>query len=212
VSGKRKQRRVYATSRRRRAVVIGACVAGMALLVGLDRGLPTGRGSGRVGRTSGHDSVRYHGKTFAVVRVIDGDTVDIDVADGDAATSRIRLLGIDAPETGGAEGTPAFFATEASAYARDLVEGEEVTVYLNEGGDSRGKYGRLLAYLEMPDGRFLNEVLISEGYVYADLRFRHGYYQRYQQLESGARARGKGLWSEVSPEQWPAWRQRMKGD
>ena len=198
-------------SRRWRAILIGACLVGMGLLIGLDRGVLAGRGTGRVERTRGQDTVRYHGKTFTVVRVVDGDTLDIDVADGDAPTTRVRLLGIDAPETRSAEGTPAFFATEATARARTLVEGAEVTVYLNEGGDSRGKYGRLLAYLEMSDGRFVNEVLLSEGYVYADLRFRHGYYQRYQQLESGARALSKGLWSEVSPEQWPAWRQRMKG-
>ena len=43
---------------------------------------------------------------------------------------------------------------------------------------------RLLAYIELPDGRFLNEELLSEGFAYADLRFRHSYYQKYQQLEA----------------------------
>jgi micrococcal nuclease len=147
-----------------------------------------------------------------VIRVIDGDTLDIDAPDGDAPATRIRLLGIDAPETQEAGGSPAFFASEALAHAQRMAEKVSVTVYLDEDGPSRGKYGRLLAYIEMPDGRFLNEVLVSEGCVYADLRFRHSYYQKYRQLESSARALGKGLWSTVSREQWPAWRQRMLGD
>ncbi|MHC4519983.1 MAG: thermonuclease family protein [Planctomycetota bacterium] len=188
---------------------------GTALLIGLDRGALTGRWTGGIGanqHVSGRDSARYHGKTFTVARIIDGDTLDIDAPDGDAPTTRIRLLGIDAPEARDSDGSPAYFASEAAAHARQLVDGANVTVYLDEGGDTRGKYGRLLAYLEMSDGRFLNEVLLSEGYVYADLRFRHGYYQRYRQLESSARSLRKGLWNTVSQEQWPAWRQRMEGD
>jgi endonuclease YncB( thermonuclease family) len=188
---------------------------GSALLIALDRGVLASRARGPAAggrQTARRDSARYHGKTFTVVHIVDGDTLDIDVADAGEATTRIRLLGIDAPETRGNEGAPAFFASEATAFVRTLVGGADVTVYLNEWGDSRGRYGRLLAYIEMSDGRFLNEVLISEGYVYADLRFRHSTYQRYRQLESSARALGKGLWAEVSREQWPAWRQRMRGN
>lgn len=188
---------------------------GTALLISVDRGVLRARRAGPGAtnpQTAGRDSARYHGKTFSVVRVVDGDTLDIDAPDGDAPATRIRLLGIDAPETRDNDGSPAYFASEATTYARRLVDGATVTVYLNEGGDSRGKYGRLLAYVEMADRRFLNEVLLSEGYVYADLRFRHGYYQRYRQLESSARALRKGLWNAVSQEQWPAWRQRMEAD
>lgn len=211
----KKKTHAFALSRRWRAVLTGLCLLGAVLLIGLDRGVLAGRWSRRGGvdrQASGRDSARYHAKTFTVVRVVDGDTLDIDAPDGGASTTGIRLLGIDAPETRGEDGSPAFFASEASACAQQLVDGASVTVYLDDGGDSRGKYGRLLAYLEMSDERFLNEVLLSEGCVYADLRFPHSYYQRYRQLEASARALGKGLWARVEREQWPGWRRRMQGD
>jgi hypothetical protein len=55
---------------------------------------------------------------------------------------------------------------------------------------------------------FLNEELLSEGYAYADRRFRHSYFQKYLQLESVARSAGKG-WKNVTPEQMPPWRQKQ---
>jgi len=105
-----------------------------------------------------------------------------------------------------------YYARQATGHLAQLAAGAKVTVYLNEKGPSRGRYDRLLAYLELPDGRFLNELLIAEGCVYADRRFGHGYYRKYRQLEGIARAGRVGLWRSVSREQFPAWLQRMEPD
>ena len=84
-------------------------------------------------------------------------------------------------------------------------------VFLDEGSSSnRGKYGRLLAYVQLPDSRILNEVLLSEGYAYADLRFEHSFFNKYKLIESAARSSNKGLWPQVSREQLPDWLQREK--
>ena len=104
------------------------------------------------------------------------------------------------------------FAEESTAFARRSVSGGRAAVYLDQGRPTRGKYGRLLAYVELPDGVWLNERLLAEGYAYADLRFGHGYFRKYQQLESSARTFQKGLWAGVTPEQLPAWLQRMRPD
>ena len=103
-----------------------------------------------------------------------------------------------------------YFAEESTAFARHLALDKAVSVYLDERAGSRDRYERLLAYLELPDGRFLNEELLSEGYAYADRRFRHSYYQKYLQLEAGARSGGRGLWKDVTAEQMPPWLQRMQ--
>ena len=103
-----------------------------------------------------------------------------------------------------------YFSQEATQAATDLALGKDVCVYLNTAGDTRGYYGRLLAYVKLPDDRFLNEVLLSEGFAYADLRFRHSLYNRYKQLEAGARTLSMGLWAGVSREQLPQWLQREK--
>lgn len=203
----------YARSRRRRVVLVGICLVAMALLVWLDRSVIGPKWTGRLAsqeQASTDDVARYHAKTFSVVRVIDADTLQIDAPDGRDPTTTVRFLGIDAPEMGDAETEPVYFARQSAEFARGLALGKDVTLYLDEGGDSRGYYGRLLAYIELPDGAFLNEMLVYEGYAYADLRFRHSYYQKYRQLEASARALGKGLWAEVSREQLPPWLQRMQ--
>ncbi len=185
---------------------------GMVLLVWLDRGVVTPARRGLAPSSQydpARDSVRYDGKAFTVVRVIDGDTLHINAPDGADPVTKIRLLGIDAPEAYDEEQGQMYYADEATRFAQQLACGRCVTIYLDANGRSRGNYGRLLAYVELPDGRFLNDVLLLEGYAYADLRFRHSRYQKYQQLESAARSLQKGLWAKVSREQLPDWLRRM---
>ncbi len=210
-----RRERVYAMGRRRRATLIGIGVIGAALLVWADRGVFVSRRLARSeanGGTGARDVARYHGKSFFVTRVVDGDTLDLDAPDGEQFVTTVRLLGIDAPEAGSHDGPPMFYSRQATDAARKRVRGVTVIVYLEQAGRTRGRYGRLLAYIEMPDGRFLNEVLISEGCAYADRRFRHSYYQKYRQLESSARSLQKGLWRQVSREQLPTWLQRVEPD
>jgi endonuclease YncB( thermonuclease family) len=207
--------RVYAMSRRRRAVLITLGVLGGALLFWADGGGPVSLGLPGLetdGRFEVRDLARYHGQRFSVVHVIDGDTLELDARDAGSPATRVRLLGIDAPEATSRDAPAMFYARRATERLRILANGRQVTVYLDEAGRHRGRYGRLLAYLEMPDGRFLNEVLLAEGCAYADRRFRHSYYQKYRQLEATARAMGQGLWRTASREHLPAWLQRMEPD
>jgi micrococcal nuclease len=156
-----------------------------------------------------NDLEKYHAGTFTVVNVVDGDTIDIDIPDGQYEHTRIRLWGIDTPETKNPKVGVMYFGPEAAEFATELTLRKNVTVYLEE-HSTRGKYGRLLAYVQLPDKRFLNEVLLTEGYAYADLRFRHSLYNRYKQLDASARSLKKGLWENVTREQLPEWLQRMK--
>ncbi len=198
-----------------RAVLIGVACAGLVLLVWLDRVSIAPR---RVARdrssqhAAAHDVARYDGKTFDVAGVVDGDTVDIAARDSDRPTTRVRLLGIDAPETHAPDERPAYFAAEATAFARKRLLGQRVTLHLDEDGRTRGNYGRLLAYVVLSDGAVLNEMLVAEGYAYADLRFTHGFYHKYRQLEASARSLRRGLWAEATRDDLPAWLQRMRPD
>jgi len=92
---------------------------------------------------------------------------------------------------------------------RNWLLESRVTVYLEE-HRTRGYYGRLLAYIQLPDGRFLNEVLLTEGFAYADLRFRHSFYNKYKQLEASARSEKRGLWQKVTRDQLPQWLQKRR--
>ena len=157
-----------------------------------------------------YDIEKYHTKTITCVNVVDGDTIDIDIPDRGYNRTRIRLWGVDAPETKSDEYGVMYYGPEAAEFTKKLTYGKLVTIYLDTPNNTRDKYDRLLAYVQLPDGRFLNEVLVSEGFAYADLRFRHGFYNKYQQLEASARSLKKGLWEKVTREQLPEWLQRER--
>jgi endonuclease YncB( thermonuclease family) len=209
----RKKKTTYAMSRRGRNLAFAVVLLSAVLLVWLDRGplwrrwqTPPKSGS----RAEADDNRKYHGKPFTVVNVVDGDTIDIDMPDGKYERTRIRLWGIDTPETRSTKYGSMYFGREAGEFAKKLTLGKRVTVYLDEGNNTRGKYGRLLAYVRLPDDGFLNEVLLTEGFAYADRRFRHSLYNKYKQLESLARSQKKGLWEHVTREQLPPWLQERE--
>jgi len=185
----------------------------LALLIWLDRS-PVKRKLQRRPKSGeqakAYDFEKYHGKTFSVINIVDGDTIDIDVPDGKYKHTRIRLWGIDTPETKNPKTPVMYFGPEATEFAKELTLGNKVTIYLDKGNNTRGKYGRLLAYVQLPDRRFLNEVLVAEGFAYADLRFHHSFFFKYKQLQASARRQKKGLWPDVTRDQLPQWLQRMK--
>jgi micrococcal nuclease len=202
-----------ALSRRKRAVLVSLSLIGTAFLIWFDRSVASPRWSGPSashGQAFATDSARYQGQKFRVVKVVDGDTLHLAAPDLGHDVTKVRLLGIDAPEMGTSTSEKMYFAEESTAFARRLALDKVVSVYLDERAGSRDRYERLLAYIELPDGEFLNEELLSEGYAYADRRFRHSSYQKYLQLETGARSGGRGLWKDVTPEQMPPWLQRMQ--
>jgi len=202
----------YAMSRHRKAGIITLCLSVVAVFVWLDNSSLKPRWQQRPKsekQTKAYDLEKYHKKTFTVVKVIDGDTIDIDIPDVNHNHTRIRLWGIDTPETKSQYSNVMYFGPEAVEFTTKLALGRQVTIYLEE-HNTRGKYGRLLAYVQLSDGRFLNDVLVSGGFAYADLRFRHSLYQKYKQMELSARRQKKGLWEKVTRVQLPEWLQRMR--
>lgn len=156
------------------------------------------------------DQTWYHDKSFRVVHVVDGDTLDIDIPDGAKQVTRIRLLGVDTPEVGHHGTALMHFGPEASAFARQVLLNRKVHVVLSP-DKSRGKYGRLLAYVYLErGGRMFNEMLIEGGYAYADLRFKHVYYKQFKAMDKRARTAGVGLWKDVTPGSMPEWKQRFE--
>lgn len=129
----------------------------------------------------------------SVVRVVDGDTVIARLAGG--RVERVRLIGMDTPESV-RPGTPVqCFALRASAVTKHLLTGRRVR--LVEDREPRDRYGRMLAYVyRQPDGLFVNEELVRRGlarpYPYApNTRFAG----QIAGLARAAQTAGKGLWS-----------------
>ncbi len=113
----------------------------------------------RRGREAGTRSGPGESATAEVLRVIDGDTIEVDL---DGSTEDVRYIGVDTPETV-KPGTPVeCFGPEASSFNHDLVEDREVTLEFD--AELRDDYGRLLAYVFAGD-RFVNAELVEGGYA-----------------------------------------------
>ncbi|NLF32088.1 MAG: hypothetical protein GX591_14530 [Planctomycetes bacterium] len=182
----------------RRALVAVAAAAAVGLMALADR-------AGLFGRHGGTDLETYQDRIFTVVRVVDGDTFDVDHPDAvhGAPTTRIRLLGVDTPETKRPDTPVQHFGPEAFQFTRDLVQDRPVRLQLASGGRTRGDYGRLLAYVLLEDGQMLNLRLIREGYAYADPRWDHPRRSEFQRAMTAARKERRGLWAEATDADLP---------
>ncbi len=178
-------------------LIVGLLIAGLDRCTYTPRGLET-------------DLAIYHGGIFRVVNVIDGDTFDIDVPDDQYRHTRIRLWGVDTPETAERVGEGMHYGPEASAFAKKTLLGKHVRIELSP-LQTRGKYGRLLVYVySTSTDTMFNERLILLGLGYADLRFDHVYKPQFKALEKRARHSGAGLWKNVTLADMPEWRQRYE--
>ena len=128
------------------------------------------------------------GTTQQVKRVVDGDTLLL--ADG----QRVRLIGIDTPETKRPDSPVEPLGPEASQFTTSLVGEGQVRLEFDR--ERLDQYHRLLAYVYLPDGRLLNEEIIRAGFSEAETHypFRNDMKQRFRAAEEEARAEGRGLW------------------
>jgi micrococcal nuclease len=134
--------------------------------------------------------------------VYDGDSIRV------AHFGKVRLLGIDVPETeasqrddfllrrGVAATTLRQTATAARHYVQ-LLRGQTVRLQLPE--VERDRYGRLLAYVYLPDGRLLNRSLIEEGLAVVYRRFDFTLKAEFIAAETLARQQQRGLWRLAVP-------------
>jgi hypothetical protein len=108
----------------------------------------------------------------------------------------VRLIGIDTPETVDPRTAVECFGAEASAKARELLEGRQVRIEQDPSQGARDKYDRMLAYIWRDDELFINKYLIEEGYGYEYTYFvPYEYQAAFQAAEKTARENGRGLWA-----------------
>ncbi len=129
--------------------------------------------------------------TAAVVQVIDGDTIDVQIK-GSTKTTRVRYIGIDTPEPY-AHGEPDCGSREASDRNRALVANKTVT--LVPGTEPYDKYDRLLAYVYEGD-TFVNQTLVAFGYARVMMYTPNTEYKTsFTSLYTIARAEKIGIWA-----------------
>lgn len=132
--------------------------------------------------------------TGVIIVVYDGDTVGIEFYDG--RRRKIRLIGIDSPETNHSEERVRLLAQLSKRFAFYYLYRKRVTVMYD--WEREDKYGRLLAYLWTEENGLFNEFILEEGFASAYLRFpfKEEYRKNFIRAEKSARISKKGLWRE----------------
>lgn len=116
-----------------------------------------------------------------VVRVIDGDTFEIESGE------KVRMIGINTPEISD------IFGKEAKYYLSELILNKTVELQSDNISKDRDRYQRLLRYVIL-DGTDINKLLIADGFAFAYLKYRFGKKNNYKQAQIQARAENKGIW------------------
>lgn len=136
-------------------------------------------------------------KSNQIVKVVDGDTIKVTV---DGKVETVRLLGIDTPEVVDPRKPVQCFGKQASEKTKELLTGKSVVLEADRTQGDRDKYGRLLRYIYLEDGTFINEVLIRQGYAheYTYQSNPYKYQAQFREAEREAREQKRGLWADSS--------------
>ena len=142
------------------------------------------------------------GSRVVVTRVVDGDTLHVRLADG--STRTVRLIGIDAPETVRPRTPVQCYGPQASAALTELLPPGTTLVTAFEGSHRLDRYGRDLRDLWLPDGRFVNGLLVAAGDAVARAYPpTTAYAEVLEAAMVAARRDGRGLWGACPPGQRP---------
>jgi micrococcal nuclease len=118
------------------------------------------------------EEVMYEYHVKKVNNVVDGDTIDVDIDLGFdiSFSSRVRLAGIDTPESRTKDKAEKVLGLEAKEYVKSKIKDAKDIVIKTEKMDSSEKYGRILGWLYL-DGSTtsVNEQMIAEGYAWGYL-------------------------------------------
>lgn len=140
--------------------------------------------------TTPADAARPVEGEYQVHRVVDGDTLLL------TSGVRVRLQGIDTPETVHPDKAVQPFGPEATDYTASFVEQAAGRVTLTFGSERVDRYGRWLAFVWSGD-HMLNEQLVEQGLARARLDYRYAgrMKRRLATAQADARQQGRGIWS-----------------
>jgi len=144
-----------------------------------------------LGACASPDRNEEHAGMLPVKRVVDGDTFWVE--DGTEKGMKVRLIGVDTPETVHPQKPVEFYGKEASDFVKKMLEGKKVKLEYDV--QEKDRYGRTLAYVYLEDGTFLNAELVRKGYAQVmtippNVKFS----ELFLDLQKKARDRELGLW------------------
>ena len=130
---------------------------------------------------------------YKVSKITDGDTFYVTTSSSEKY--KIRLIGIDAPETRnvGVKVRKEYFGTEAKIFVTQLLKNKKVKLTFDV--QKTDRYGRILAYVYLENGVFLNQYLVENGFaVVATFPPNVKFVEVFTKAEKSARNKKLGLW------------------
>ena len=126
-----------------------------------------------------------------VTNIVDGDTIDATL---NGRTVRIRLLGVDTPESVHPSRPVECFGREASRFLKELLDGQTVLLESDASQGDRDRYNRLLRFVWLPDGRLVNYEIIAQGYGFEyTFNLPYRYQDQFKAAQRAAREAQVGL-------------------
>lgn len=134
------------------------------------------------------------GTLYTVERVLDGDTLIARVGMHDVT---LRLIGIDTPEVVDPRKPVQCYGEEASEKAKEILTHKQIYIEKEAVKGDYDIYGRVLAYIHLPDGQFYNQFMIEQGYAreYTFNKEKYKYQKEFKQAQKDAKKNKRGLWS-----------------
>lgn len=133
------------------------------------------------------------GPYYKVTRVVDGDTLVVNI---NGVEEKVRLIGINTPETVDPRKPVECFGKEASARMKELANGKNIRLESDNSQNTHDIYGRLLDYVYLEDGQMLNRKMVAEGYAYEYTYMTPYKYQKeFRDVQTLAKVSSRGLWA-----------------
>lgn len=134
---------------------------------------------------------------YRISQFNDGDTITVEMA---GKSEKIRMIGVDTPETEDPRKPVQCYGKAASAFTRQLIGDQPVRLEADPLNTNRDRYNRLLRYVYLADGRMVNAELILQGYGFAYTSFPFTKIDEFKQYQTEAREANRGLWNTCNPE------------
>jgi len=134
---------------------------------------------------------------YDVTEVFDGDTIAIRMA---GRQEKVRLIGVDTPETKDPRKPVQCYGPEASQFSHSKLEHAKVRLASDPLSTNRDRYDRLLRYVYLQDGTFYNKELLATGNARAYTGFAFSKSQEFTQAEQTSQQQKIGLWAACTPE------------
>lgn len=129
---------------------------------------------------------------YKVSHVHDGDTISVRM---DGRDEKVRMIGVDTPETIKPNSPVECYGVAASNYLKGLLTNSSVRLEADPINQNRDRYDRLLRYVYTPDNMLVNKAIIEQGYGFAYLSFPFSKAEEFRLAQVDARSQNRGVWS-----------------